>query len=261
MDTIEREDWRKKCERYVNHVQSQHEDSPPTILRPRPSQAFTTRDGGGTCHHEIRSAFLLSSAHGLPFAARAKNPFAKGLWITIFLGFCGCLAYFLYLLVLRYLQFGFTTVRSFKAPLPFDTFPAVTVCNSNILKRTNVENSRFKTTLEKHSGDFLYNNDTKFDTPLIDVGDFTSLLTLLDENDITEPVQFLNQLDRLKDVRKRSFPSREDLYRIYADSHDMELVWWTLDLKESEVDALGHTYGETIATCHSNGRTCNTRQV
>ncbi|XP_074657421.1 acid-sensing ion channel 4-B-like [Tubulanus polymorphus] len=145
MDDSE-ESWQEKCERYVNQLQCEpwSEDSRgvgAAGARPaRDSEQYSFCRG-------VRHLFLISSAHGLPYAAKTRWAFTKLIWVLIFL--CGCtgLGFLLYKLIDAYLTMESKFVqRQVRGSNPRQ-FPSITLCNYNPFQKSALKDPKIQTRL------------------------------------------------------------------------------------------------------------------
>ncbi|XP_059164362.1 acid-sensing ion channel 1C-like [Physella acuta] len=81
----------------------------------------------------------ITSLNGMPYIVRSRTCFVKIVWTILFLAAVGAMIYHLYSLLTKFFDYNKTS----KVSLNFSTlpFPAVTICNVNVLRKSKLENS------------------------------------------------------------------------------------------------------------------------
>ena len=93
----------------------------------------------------------VTTAHGIPRIITGKSTFSKLFWLTMTLTALGAFAWQGSLVIADYSRFPYITQidKITKTEL---TFPAVTVCNTNRMRRSAMVGTRFESLIEADGG-------------------------------------------------------------------------------------------------------------
>ncbi|XP_070574535.1 uncharacterized protein [Ptychodera flava] len=138
----------------------------------RQKKAKRKRQGRERLRNIVKEFGNRTSCHGLPRILGAKSLIGRILWLIIFVGLCSLFFYQLHALVVLYLNFD-VAVRIEMGTAKSLNFPAVTLCNTNKLRLSEIEQSEEHKSLaltNPSHPDTIYRS-LSYETPCLE-GDF-----------------------------------------------------------------------------------------
>ena len=200
----QRDAWERKYEK-TEEVEEEQKDG------------GKSSDGGDQTSNELKTLKDLvnefadgTTAHGLPLVISSLNWWAKLFWFVAFFGFTAIFLMQGYNLLFEYFHFPYTTKVDLVTEKLLD-FPAVTVCNMNRMRRSEMIGTRFEGLVEVDGGLSKDEDEWFFDFS-------SSFWDNYFDSSISEPEEY--ELNEETDRRRRSVKYRRETGSASATSDD-----------------------------------------
>ena len=265
------EHWKDKCARYLDSMvpgpacpdgplpQRGPPIAPPVFGRGPFQYRHQKRVNANAelaSQNGVRRRLLLSSAHGVPFMAHARGKRECGAWFAAIS--CVVLAAICLITyaVWKYVNAA-PVLRMRYQNECCRQFPAVTICNNNLLRLSRLTGSRFTnlTRVDIRRGNALSAADEYVAPP---TDKFNKLSEFMRIKGVELNDRFIREIDQLNYIH-HNVTHNNDWQQFYEHVPDLLNLRLMLHLSETELDNLGHRESSLIVQCGIDGRPCHSR--
>ena len=272
------EHWKDKCARYLDSMvpgpacpagplpQRDPPITPPVFGRGpfqyRHKQRVKTnavddaRNAELASQNGVRRHLLLSSAHGVPFMAHARSKRECGAWFAAIT--CVVLAA---MCIFTYAAWKYVkaapVLRMRYQNECCRQFPAVTICNNNLLRLSRLPGSRFTnlSLVDVRLGNPFSTADEYVAPP---TDKFNKLSEFMRIKGVKLNDRFIREIDQLNYIHNH-VTHNNDWQEFYEHVPDLLNLRLMLHLSEKELNYLGHGESSLVVQCGMDGRPCRSR--